>query len=357
MINFTVGPVSSDNYICDIGAEQVPYFRTAEFSEIMLENEQLIKKMAGTPKDGRAVFLTGSGTAAMEAAVINLLSPEDRVLVINGGTFGRRFVDLCSMYSIDYTEVSLAVGKTLSREQLWSYAGNGYTALLVNVHETSTGVLYDMDMIGEFCRQENIFLVADAISAFIADELSMEKMGINAMILSSQKALACPPGISTVVLDGKALERVEAIEAKTMYLNIKDALKNQERGQTPFTPAVGILRQINARLKQIDADGGIDQEREKIFALAQNFREGIEGLGFEMLSEKMSNAATALKVSSHNAKMIVEILKDEFGIWVCPNGGDMADDVFRVGHIGALTIEDNNMLINAFRELKNRGII
>ena len=134
-------------------------------------------------------------------------------------------------------------------------------------------------------------------------------------------------------------------------------MKNGERGQTPFTPAVGILRQINARLKEIDAEGGVSEENKKIAELAADFREKIKGLPFEIVSEAMSNAVTPLHPTTANAYDIFLTLKDEYGIWVCPNGGDMKDTIFRVGHIGALTKEDNTTLVNAFRDLQKRKII
>ena len=142
-----------------------------------------------------------------------------------------------------------------------------------------------------------------------------------------------------------------------MYFDLKDALKNGERGQTPFTPAVGILRQINARLKEIDAEGGVTEENKKIAELAADFREKIKGLPFEIVSESMSNAVTPLHPTTANAYDIFLTLKDEYGIWVCPNGGDMKDTIFRVGHIGALTKEDNITLVNAFKDLQKRGLI
>ena len=107
MINFTVGPVQSSEEVCKIGAEQVPYFRTEEFSQIMLENERLVKKFAHAPKDARTVFITGSGTASMEAAVINTLSQDDKILVVNGGSFGERFVELLKIHEVPFEEIKL----------------------------------------------------------------------------------------------------------------------------------------------------------------------------------------------------------------------------------------------------------
>ncbi|MFR3273674.1 MAG: hypothetical protein ACLTQI_07640 [Slackia sp.] len=103
MLNFTVGPVQSDERICALGANQVPYFRTPEFSEVMLENERLFLKFAGAPEGSRAVFLTGSGTAGMEAAVMNTLDASDKAIVVDGGSFGHRFVKLLEVHGIEHT--------------------------------------------------------------------------------------------------------------------------------------------------------------------------------------------------------------------------------------------------------------
>ena len=357
MLNFTVGPVQSSDRVREIGAEQVPYFRTPEFSAVMLENEELMKKFAKADEDARVVFITGSGTASMEAVVMNCFDKNDRLLVINGGSFGHRFVDLCALHEIPHTEIVLEAGKTLTKEQLYQYDGMDYTGLLVNVHETSTGVYYDIKMISEFCKKNQMFLAVDAISSFLADSFDMKALGVDVMITGSQKALACPPGISVIVLSTYAVDRVYDHECKCMYLDLKSALKNGERGQTPFTPAVGILRQINARLKEIDAAGGVESETRQITELAEDFREKIKDMPFEIFSDSMSHAVTPLHPKNVSAYDIFTILKDEYGIWVCPNGGEMADKVFRVGHIGALTKEDNTALADALRDLQRRGLL
>lgn len=357
MLNFTVGPVMSSERVRIIGAEQVPYFRTTEFSNVMFENENLMRKFTKASKDSRVVFLTGSGTAAMEASVMNCLNKEDKALVVNGGSFGHRFVQLLELHDVPHTEIVLEHGKALKKEMLEQYEKKGYTAFVVNLHETSTGVHYDIDMISDFCKKNGLFLLVDSISSFLADEFNMEKLGVDVMLTGSQKALACPPGVSVIVLSPKAIARIENNNPRCMYFDLKDALKNGERGQTPFTPAVGILRQINARLKEIDSEGGVTEENKKIAELAADFRKKIKGLPFKIVSESMSNAVTPLHPTTANAYDIFLILKDEYGIWVCPNGGDMKDKIFRVGHIGALTKEDNTTLVNAFKDLQKRGLM
>lgn len=357
MLNFTIGPVQSSKTVLEIGAEQTPYFRTSEFSQIMMENENLIKEFINAESTSRVVFITGSGTAAMEAAVMNVFNERDKILVINGGSFGNRFAKLCKIYGYNHTEIKLNAGKTLTYEDLYEYDNKGYTGLLVNIHETSTGVYYDANMLSEFCKKNDICFVVDAISSFLADPFDMRKLGVDVMLTGSQKALACPPGISIIALSRKAIDRVEKNESKCMYLDIKNALKNGERGQTPFTPAVSVLRQINSRLREIKELGGATAENERIGRIAEDFRGKIIGLPFEIASESLSNAVTPLHPTTCSAYDIFLLLKDEYGIWICPNGGELTKSLFRVGHIGDLSVDDNDELIKAFYDLKNRGII
>ena len=354
MINFTVGPVQSGEEVRAIGAENVPYFRTPEFSAVMLENEALMKKFAKAPEGSRVVFLTGSGTASMEAAVMNVFTPADKVLLVNGGSFGQRFHELCEIHGVPFEEIRLDTGRALKAEHLAPYENKGFTGFLVNIHETSTGVRYDPDLIGAFCRRNGMFLVVDAISSFLADELDMAAMGADVIITGSQKALACPPGVSVMVLSPKAVARIEGNSVRSLYFDLKSALKNGERGQTPFTPAVGTLLQIHARLKTIEENGGVAAETAKIAALAADFRGRIQDLPLDICSESMSNAVTPLMTRGCSA---YDIFMDAYGIWICPNGGAFKDKIFRVGHIGALTAEDNGVLVNALRDLVKRGIL
>lgn len=357
MLNFTVGPVMSSPEILAVGGEQVPYFRTQEFSELMLENERLMKEFVNAPENAKAVFITGSGTASMEAVVTNIFTPKDKLIVIDGGSFGHRFTQLCDIYGIPYTAIRPELGHTVTPEMLEPFKGNGYTGLLVNIHETSTGVHYDPQLLGDFCKEEGILFVIDAISSFLADPLDMTGCHADVIFTGSQKVLACAPGISIIVLGEKALRRIEENDVRCMYLNLKDALKNAERGQTPFTPAVGILRQINARLRSIKNNGGAKSEIAVIKAQAEDFRAKIKDFPFEIVSESMSNALTPLHPTTASAYDIFLHLKDEYGIWICPNGGDMKDSIFRVGHFGAQTSKDNDTLIAAFNDLLKRSII
>lgn len=360
MRNFTVGPVTMSQDVLNIGSEQIPYFRTAEFSKVMLENEVMILRAANASAGSRAVFLTGSGTSGMEAAVLNLFDSNDRVLVVNGGSFGARFAEICRVYGIPHEEVKLSFGKQITEADLAPFENRGFTGLLVNIHETSTGVLYDAELLSAFCRRNNLKFVVDAISSFLADPLDMSSIGADAVIVGSQKAIALPPGISVVLLSPRACEVISSRERiPCFYLNLKEALENGERGQTPFTPAVGILLQMHKRLSGILAKG-VAGEIRKTKQFAQIFRERIAEFPFVIASESCSNAVTSLRVlpeCKSTAFEIFETLKNEYGIFVCPNGGDLRDTVFRVGHIGELTINDYDALLVAFRDMKSSGRI
>ncbi len=359
MINFTVGPVQSSDAVRSIGGEQVPYFRTAEFSEIMFENERLVKKFANCTEDSRVVFMTCSGSGGMEATIMNCLNKKDKALVINGGSFGARFVELLQLHEIPFTEIKLEQGKALKPEHLAPYAGQGYTAFLIQKHETSTGVHYDMDLVSDFCKQNNLFLIVDAISSFLCDPFDMTSIGAGVMITGSQKALACAPGISIIALAPFALKRIEETKCYCQYLDFKLALKNMERGQTPWTPAVSILRQINVRLKEIDSMGGAKAEIDRCADLARYFRNKLTefNLPFEIVSESLSNAVTPLHPTNQSAYEIFLKIKDEYGMWICPNGGNMKDLIFRVGHIGYLQKKDYDKLIAAFLDLREKKFI
>lgn len=353
-LNFAVGPVMMDKEILEISAKQIPYFRTEEFSKINLDNEKLLKEFTGARSKDRVVFLTASGTAAMEATIINVFNEKDKILIVNGGGFGERFKKICEVHKLDYEEVKLNYGEQITQKDLSRFKGKGFTALLVNIHETSTGVLYNMDIISEFCKEENLLLIVDAISSFLADEIDMKKSNIDGLILSSQKALALPPGLSMVVLGERVIERINKNDVRSFYFNFKDYLKDGERGQTPFTPAVGIILQLNKRLRTIEKMG-VENIIEKTKNIALDFRERIVKLPFKISHENYSNTLTAIEpIGKITAYEVFSYLKDNHNIYLCPNGGELKDKVVRVGHIGNISIEDNKKLILVLSEMEEK---
>lgn len=357
MLNFAVGPVMIDPEILNIGSNQIPYFRTDHFSNIMLENEALMKKIINATYSDRVIFLTGSGTAAMEAAVINTFTKKDKLLIVNGGTFGARFKKICDIYGIKSQEIYLKFGEQLQEEHFKPFEDKGFTGLLINIHETSSGILYNIELVKEFCKRNSLFLVVDAISSFLADPYDIQ--GINVTILSSQKALALPPGMSFLVVDEIAQERILNNHVHSLYFDLKEYLLDGKRGQTPFTPAVSLLLQLRKRLENID-QLGVDNIINKVADIANDFRTRISGLPLEIAipTHVLSNALTPLKpLGKMEAIEIFNFLKDNYNIFVCPNGGSLSKTIFRVGHIGALSKTDNDILLRALFSMEERGLL
>lgn len=348
---FTPGPVMLDAATrCD-GGEQMIYHRTAEFSRCILHCEALLKQACGARPNDRAILLTGSGTAAMEAVVLNLFAPRRKVLVVNGGDFGHRFSEIAAVHGLSVVEIKLAPGERLTAEDLRPHRNGGFSGLLVNHHETSTGSLMDLALLSQFCRHQGLVFVVDAIGSFLADPLDMAALGIDALILSSQKALALPPGLSVALLSERAVDRIGIVPPRSYYFDFDRYLADLPRGQTPFTPAVGVIRQLERRLGQV-LQTGVARQVAGVRALALDFREKIRGLPFRLFSDCPSNAVTALEpLDGVPPAHYVERLAEDFGIFVCPNGGALRDRIFRVGHLGELTPDDNTRLADALRSL------
>lgn len=343
-MKFTVGPVEMYEETLKLRGEQIPYFRTSEFGEMMFRTDGRLKELIGCEKEGQIVYLTASGTGAMESVVINCFDERDKVLVVNGGSFGARFSSLCGIHRINHEEIKVPFEKDLEENMLTAYENAGYTALLVNINETSLGKLYDINLLSQFCKRNNMYLIVDAIGSLFMDEIDMKKTGIDGLIFSSQKALSLAPGMSYVALSKKLLEeRVYDIETKCMYLDFKDHIKNFERGQTPFTPAVGICYELSNMVDRL-YEKGIEKIVNEKRELASGFRRKVKDYGFAIPEYRLSNALTPVLFKDHAYDVYVE-LKDRYNLIVNPSGGEYANRMLRIGHMGNLKPSDYEELL------------
>ena len=344
---FTPGPVRMSEEILKVGAKQTPYFRNSKFSDVTFACENGLLEMVNAPEGSKVIFLTASGTAGMEAAVMNFLNKDDNALVVNGGGFGQRFVDICASHGVPHTNFKINNTDLSDIESLAQ--DKNYTALVVNAHETSVGHLYNLDAMGEYATKNDMLYIVDAISMLVTDHLDMQQSNIDVVIASSQKGLALPPGLTMVILTPKAINKLQNINS--LYFNFKDYLKNGERGQTPYTPAVTIMLQLEARLNQIQKRGGITQSIANAKEVASYFRESIKALPLKEYSPYMPNAMTALTPTDGKSAMdIVNDLETNYKVMVCPNGGAERDILFRISHMGEMTKEYTDILINALHD-------
>ena len=340
---FTPGPVKMSPLILKIGALQPPYFRNQAFSELVLNCEAKLLTLVNAPADSRVIFLTASGTAAMEAVVMNILDPTKAAAVVNGGSFGQRFVDICCVHGIPIMELKVDRDTLSDRHVLQQSLPAD--VLLINGHETSIGHLYDLNYVGCFCKQHDMLHAVDAISMFVTDPLDMQDQNIDVLILSSHKGLALPPGMAFVVLTPTALSRLNP--SKSFYFDFNKYLQDGTRGQTPFTPAVSIFFQLHARLEQLTAVG-LPSEWRRVAELASYFRKKIAKLPLEPYSRNMPNAMTTLRITNGiSAFHLVNELEKKHKCVVAPNSGTLKETVFRVSHMGHMTFRDVDMLTKA----------
>lgn len=346
---FTVGPTEMFDDTLKIGSKQIPYFRTDEFSKLVLETSNMLRKFLYTSDQTEIVYITGSGSAAMESLVSNSFDTNDKLLIINGGTFGKRFVDIATIYNIPFETIDLAYGEVLDEKHFKNLDLNCFTSLLVNIDETSTGQLYNINLLSKICKENNMDLIVDAISSFLADELYMDKYNISGIIISSQKALSLSPGLSILAIDKEFYERkIKNKKPINLYLNINEHIKNLKRGQTPNTPAVGIIFELNERLKHLQS---ADKEIERVKKNAIYFRNKVKEYGITIPKFPLSNALTPIILPNNNAKEVFEYLKNKYNIYVNPTGGVLADSTIRVSHIGNLNEKDYDELLEKMSEV------
>ncbi len=312
---------------------------------MMLETDGMLKKLVGTSDNSESFYLTASGTAAMEAAVMNVFSETDKLLVVVGGTFGKRFSQICDVHDIPHTDILLAKNETLTKDRLSEYHAKGYTGLLVNLHETSTGQLYDIGMIGDFCRSNDMLLMVDAISTFLCDRYNMDQWGIDVTIISSQKSFCSSPGVAVVVANERTYrDRILNNSPKTIYFDFKDYSNNMKRGQTPFTPAIGTLYEMNDFMKYV-LEKGLDSYLGETKEKAEYFRGRVMRCeGIRLPDYPLSNAITPVLFDAPIAKELYDHLRHERNMVVNPSGGELEKHQIRVAHIGDISLADHKKL-------------
>lgn len=354
---FTIGPVEmypSTKVIRDSG---FVHFRTDEYSLLVKDTLKKLSGLLCNSLENSLIYLAASGTAAMEAAVENCVTDNDNVLVINGGAFGHRFCELLKYHNKNFDSVDLEWNEALTVEHLKPYENKDYTMLFVNLHETHTGQLYDIQMLSDFCKRNNLMLVVDAISAFLADDYDMEKYGIDLTIISSQKGLCLSPGMSFVSFSQRMIDKVMANKTtSSKYFDFKDYLINIPRGQTPYTPPVCVMYELADMLKLIESEGGAAGRLKNVEEKCKYFRTKALSLGLKIPDYPLSNMLTPLMVDE--AYEVIQILKNKYRLFVNPCGGNLASKLLRVSHIGNTNLKDIDDLLEklmlAIKEIYDR---
>lgn len=339
-------PGNIEDNILAISAQQIPYMRTAEFSEINKESERILLDLAGN-KHGKTIIYTGSGTGAMDAVVACYVSTRKKALVIDGGSFGHRWAQLCDYYGCVHVDVKPEFGHDVDYDALEALvAAEKPDTFLCQHHETSSGQLYNLDRISEICRKHEVSLVVDVISTFLVEDFDMEKLGIDICITSSQKGLNIPPGISILFFSERLLDYPFA--HKSYYFDFQDNFNNLRRGQTPFSPATLIFLQLHARLKEIEASG-IETYKKRARRHSAYFKELCRRHGWNILAEKPSDAITGFEVNRNGDKIFRGMI-ERFDTFIMPGS---RPGFFRVSHMGVQDEQDLDTLATQIAQLEN----
>lgn len=311
-----------------------PYFRGEVFARLMLDltaDLRMIFRTSATP-----LTVTSSGTGLMEMAIVNLLNPGDRVVVVNGGNFGQKWVRMCQNFRVEVSEFRVPLGRSPDLGALLESIPAAAKALLVNAHETSTGNLYDLKLLGEIARERDLLFIVDGVSAIGADEYRMDDWGIDCSMVSTQKALGCMPGLGFIAFSERARAVIPSVRQPRCYFDALDYEKNLPRGMVPFTPAVYAILQVKRQLENIRAMG-IDGFVERHHRLALAFREAIlADTRFGLFPENPSNAISTVTLPAGvAASRIVRRLRLERDWWLAtnPTGNE---DFLRISHMGDL---------------------
>lgn len=345
-MNSYVFPGNIDEQIMEIGAKPFMYMRTDEFSQINKESEQMLLQLFHC-SEGKTIIYTGSGTGAMGGIVENYVSTKGKALVIDGGSFGHRWWELCGYYGVTATRFEVPFAKDINYSLLDSTVESEKPAvLLCQHHETSTGELFNIKEIARICHKYGVSLVVDVISSFLAEPLSMDELGIDMCVCSSQKGLNIPPGLSLIVISKKLEDYPFA--HKGYYWDFGTNLSNLKRGQTPFSPATILYLQLHARLKQIMAEGGEDANIQRVRHSCEVFRGLCAKYGWAVPAELPSCAVTGFQTADKERRVFHGLI-EKYNTYIMPGS---VPGFYRVSHMGLSSDEDLRLLAERIHEFE-----
>lgn len=328
------GPTPVPENVLAAAAEPIIHHRTPEFSKIFMETTEGLKYVFGTKED--VYILTSSGSGAMEAAVVNLLSPGDKALTLNAGKFGERWGNICKAYGIAYKEIVIEWGRDYAKEQLEAElkAEPGIKAVFCQLSETSTGAIFDIQGFGEVVSRTEAVLVVDGISGTGAMPCPMDEWKVDVMVSGSQKSFMIPPGLAYIAAGPKAWKLVETAKCPKFYFDLKKARKNLLDKTTPWTPAVSLVIQQKKALDIIQSMG-----LEKLFGhhqvLGDATRAGVKALGLELLSQRPGNILTAVRTPAGlEGGKIVKTMQGKYMAYIAGAQDPHKGKFFRIAHLG-----------------------
>ncbi|MBB4824413.1 aspartate aminotransferase-like enzyme [Sporosarcina luteola] len=310
--------------------------RSSETSDLIRAIQPKLQPIFGTNQD--VVILAGSGTAALEAAVVNAVRPLDEVLVLVTGAFGARFVDICKAYGIRAHQLQVEWGKAIDPKDVITFLEEhkDISAVFATYCETSTGVLNPVEELAKAIRSvSDALFIVDGVSCVGGVTAKMDEWGIDLLVTGSQKALMLPAGLAFVAMSNRAMERIEANPNRGFYFDLMKYRTNLENNTTPFTPALSLLFGLEQALNLIQQEG-LENVYRRHSLLMDMTRSAFQALQIPLLTsdQDASPTVTAVRPADFDAEEFRKVLKQEFRMSVAGGQGHLKGDIFRIGHMG-----------------------
>jgi aspartate aminotransferase-like enzyme len=326
--------------------------RGREFADIVNRSAERLKDFFLTGQD--VMILSASGTGGLESAIVNVLSPGDKVLAVSIGSFGERFATIAETYGADVTMMPYEWGQAAVPDEIADALKQdpGIKAVLVTHNETSTGVTNPLQEIAKVVRAagDDKLLLVDAVSSLGAIPLEMDAWGLDVVATGSQKGWMVPPGLAFVSLSERAWKANESAKMPRFYLDLAKHRDSQAKGQTPFTPTMSIFFGLDIALERMALEG-----MESIFTRHKRMgdltRAGVKSLGLQLLCEDeryASNTVTAVKCPEGiEVSALRNLMEDEYSTVLAGGQGKLSGKIFRIGHLGLCDEDDINESIES----------
>ena len=345
---FTPGPTPIPSDALLAMAQPIDYHRSENAIALIKDVLEKLKHVFQTEND--VLFLTSSGTGAMDGAVANLLCRDDKVIVIRSGKFGERWSEICEAYGIKVIPIDVAWGDSVAPETVKSKLTDhpNVKAVFATLCETSTGALHDIEALARLTQSGPTLLVVDAVSALGADDLQMDNWGVDVVVSCSQKGLMTPPGLAFAALNRRAWEAAEQSNLPKYYFDFRKAHQRGLEGSVPYTPAITLLTALQCALNHICAEGIRNTiARHKRLALAT--RSAIKAIGLPLFATSPANTLTSIRLPEEiDGKTFIKLMREKHGITYAGGQGDLSGKILRIAHLGWMNENDVIVAISAF---------
>jgi aspartate aminotransferase-like enzyme len=335
------------------------HHRTADFRALYRRVLADLQAFIGTKND--VIVLAASGTGAMEAAVSNLTSPGDKVLVLSAGKFGERWRDLARAFGCAAEVVSAPYGETFALPQVRDRLNADVRVVYMQATESSTGARHDVEAVAKVVRGTDTLLVVDAITGLGTSFLDVDGWGVDVIIGGSQKALMVPPGIAYCAVSERAWQRMDAARASRYYFDLRQARKAAAAGESAFTPAIALVAALAAALDYIRqaGEGDLERGRDALIAnaalAADMTRAAAQALRLELFAPNCpADALTAIVAPNVDSGLIVRDYRERFGAVIANGQGEMKGKIFRLAHLGYYDYLDTIGMIAALEQVLAR---